>query len=385
MKIGMETNEGGPSVIYGHPVAVAAEDIARRAGASRVFVMTTKSLAEGAAADLAEELGELCVGVFSDIPAHSPRTAVIAGARAARAANADLLLALGGGSVIDATKAMLIALWAGLETIEAMDPYRAGRGGDREARHALTPTLRMVAAPTTLSAAEFTTLAGITDVGRGGKEGFAHKDLAPIGIILDPELTRSTPPQLWFSTGMKAIDHAVEQLCSPERSLMYDMVAEEGLTLLVQGLRATKLNPEDLQARQDCQFGMWRAMASARSGRGMGASHAIGHTLGGSYGVPHGITSCVILPAVLAWNAAAGTERQEIISRIIGAKGRASEAVAGFVRELGLPSTLKAVGVSRGDFQAIAEHTMHDAGVRTNPRPISGPEDIVEILELAAG
>ncbi|MFO1014177.1 MAG: iron-containing alcohol dehydrogenase [Caulobacteraceae bacterium] len=386
MKIGTESPEGGPAVIYGHPVEVAAEDLAHQNGCMRVLITTTRSLAAGPAADLAEALGDLCVGVFSDIPAHSPRTSVIAGAQAARAAKADLLLALGGGSVIDATKAMLLAIWAKLETPEALDPYRAGRKGDREMRYALHPSIRMAAAPTTLSAAEFTTLAGITDTdGGGGKEGFAHADFAPIGIILDPDLTRTAPPDLWFSTGMKAIDHAVEQLCSNERSRLYDAVAEEGLSLLVRGLRATKANPEDLQARQDCQFGMWRAMASARSGRGMGASHAIGHTLGGNYGVPHGVTSCVILPAVLAWNAAVGTERQEVVSRVIGLKGRASEAVAGLVRELGLPSSLKAVGVTRPDFQAIAEHTMHDAGVRTNPRPISSPADIVEILELAAG
>ena len=131
---------------------------------------------------------------------------------------------------------------------------------------------------------------------------------------------------------------------------------------------------------------MWLAISGAGAGRGMGASHAIGHILGGSYGVPHGITSCVALPAVLAWNEAAGTERQALVAELMGAGGlSAAAAVRRLAQGLGLPTDLKSVGITPDKFQAIAEHTMHDAGVRANPRPIKGPEDIVEILELAAG
>jgi alcohol dehydrogenase class IV len=102
--------------------------------------------------------------------------------------------------------------------------------------------------------------------------------------------------------------------------------------------------------------------------------------------VPHGITSCVVLPAVLAWYGEAGAEAQARISDLLGAWGTpAAEAVRGLAARLGLPTDLKSVGVGRDQFQAIAEHTMHDRGVRTGARPITGPGDIVEILELAAG
>jgi maleylacetate reductase len=131
---------------------------------------------------------------------------------------------------------------------------------------------------------------------------------------------------------------------------------------------------------------MWLAMSGAASGRGLGASHAIGHTLGGSYGVPHGITSCVALPAVLKWNEPADGGRQALISQLMGAPQlSASEAVKGLCRELGLPTDLRGIGITPDQFEAIAAHTMHDRGVRTNPRPITGPADIVEILEIAAG
>ncbi len=370
-------------VIYGRPAAGAVAELAKAYGASRLLIATTRSLAEGLAAGLAAELGPLCVGVFSDIAAHSPREAVIAGAKAARAADADLLVALGGGSVVDAAKAMQIALWAGLTEPAQLDPYRAGR--DSRA-NALEPGVRMVAVPTTLSAAEFTAFAGVTDMGRRSKEGYAHPLLAPRAVILDPAMTQSTPERLWFSTGLKAVDHAVEQLCNPERAPFADAVSADGLRRLAAGLAATKADPNDLDARLECQFGMWLAISGASSGRGMGASHAIGHTLGGSYGVPHGITSCVALPAVLTWNAAFSQERQRLVAELMGRPGAsAAEAVRDLARGLGLPTDLASVGIDRAEFPAIAEHTMHDRGVRSNPRPIRGAADIMEILELAAG
>jgi maleylacetate reductase len=372
-------------VTYGRPAAEVVASLAKAWGSSRLLITTTASLKEGLAAEMARALGELCVGVFAGIGAHSPREGVIAGAAAARAADADLLVALGGGSVIDATKVIQLCLWAGLTEAGQLDAYRAGRGEGRVDVTQVPAGVAMIAIPTTLSAAEFTPFAGVTDTARRSKEGYGHPQLAPRAVILDPAMTLATPPQLWFSTGMKAVDHSVEQLCNPERAPYADALSAEGLRRLAKGLAATKADPADLEARLECQFGMWLAISGAGSGRGMGASHAIGHTLGGSYGVPHGITSCVTLPAVLAWSAMAATPQQAVVTELLGAPGPASEAVRDLVTGLGLPSDLKSVGIRREQFQAIAEHTMHDRGVRSNPRPINGPEDIVEILELAAG
>ena len=373
-------------ITYGRPAVEVLRELAAQWGAHRLLLTTTRSLEDGLAREVATGLGDLCVGVFAGIGAHSPREGVIAGAAAARAAQADLLVALGGGSVIDATKVIQLALWAGLERVDELDAYRAGRGPGRADVSQVPVGVRMVAVPTTLSAAEFTPFAGVTDVAQHSKEGYAHPWMAPRAVILDPAMTLSTPPALWFSTGMKAVDHAVEQLSNPERIPYADALSADGLRRLARGLPATKAAPDDLEARLECQFGMWLAMSGAGAGRGLGASHAIGHTLGGSYGIPHGITSCVILPAVLAWSEPAAREQQALISHILGAAGlSAATAVGNLVRSLDLPTDLKSVGIRRDQFQAIAEHTMHDRGVRSNPRPIRGPEDIVEILKLAAG
>lgn len=373
-------------VVYGRPAGDALTATARSLGAQRLLITTTRSLAGpgGLATQLAEALGPLCAGIFAGVKAHSPREGVVEGAGHARALGCDLLVAVGGGSVIDATKVMQLCLWGNLQRSEDLDRFRAGPGGDRLALASLEPTVRMVAVPTTLSAAEFTPFAGVTDAARRVKEGYSHALLAPRVVVLDPAATIGTPPELWLSTGLKAVDHAVEQLCNPERAPFADALAQDGLVRLGRGLRATKRDPQDLDARLECQFGMWLAISGASSGRGMGASHAIGHTLGGSFGVPHGITSCVMLPAVLRWNEGVDGERQRLVRDRLGSSdGSASDAVTDLCLTLGLPARLAQIGIRPDQFRAIAEHAMHDRGIRSNPRPIRDPADIMEILELA--
>jgi maleylacetate reductase len=244
--------------------------------------------------------------------------------------------------------------------------------------------IRMLAVPTTFSAAEFTHIAGVTDTRRGVKEGFGHALFTPQVVVLDPEATLNTPPELLLSTGVKAVDHSVERLYSRQATPYSDATAGEALMLLTQALRGIKANPSALEPRAEGQMGMWLSIAGGMAGVGSGVSHAIGHTLGGSYGIPHGITSCVVLPSALRWNAPVTQERQQRISTLMGRPGmEAGAAVAELVAQLGLPGRLRDVGIRREDFQAIAEHTMHDAPMRTNPRKIERPEEIVEILELA--
>ena len=174
------------------------------------------------------------------------------------------------GSVIDATKVMQLAIWAGVENVEGLGAYRVGPGPDRADVSKLTPGVRMVAIPTTLSAAEFTAFAGVTDVSRRSRGGLRPSAACPARSGARSGHDFFDPPQLWFSTGMKAVDHAVEQLCNPVRSPYADALAEAGLKGLAQGLLATKKRSGDLDARLECQIGMWLAMAGASAGRGLG-------------------------------------------------------------------------------------------------------------------
>lgn len=378
-------------VVYGRPAGPALRAEAERLGARRVFVTTSRSVGQSALlADVVRQLGDRYAGIYAGITAHSPRPCVVEGARLAREAGADLIVAVGGGSVIDATKVMLIALWQDVTMIEALDPYRAGRPKEGQAppSDAIRPpagAIRMIAVPTTLSAAEFNAYAGITDPRHGIKESFGHRLVVPRIVVLDPAATLATPMDLMLSTGLKAVDHAVERLCSQQAHPFVLGTATEALRLLARALPLHKARPDDMATRLDLQFGMWLSIGAGTSGVGVGASHGIGHVLGAACHVSHGHTSCVMLPSVLRWNLPANADRQKRVSEAFGqADVPAADLVAGLVRTLGLPQRLSDVGVGHDRFREIAEKSMHDRAVLNNPRPIEGPEQVMEILELAA-
>ncbi len=376
-------------IIFGEPAAKALLEEIGRLGARRVFVTSTRSLAklaDGPQQKIETALGKLHVGTFSAIGSHSPREDVIAGAGAARAADADLLVAVGGGSVIDATKAMLMCLWHGVDSPAGMEPYRSGRDDGRIPTPMAPPAdpVRMVAIPTTFSAAEFTPNAGITNSATHFKQSFSHRLFAPVAVILDPSATLDTPEWLLVSTGIRSVDHAVESYCSPTANPATEPLSLQGLRLLHRALPAIIQRPDDLSARLEGQFGMWQAIAASVAGAGSGASHGIGYVLGSGYGVPHGHTSCVMLPAVLRWNASFNGERQRALSAAMGAPDRpAGDLVAELVQRIGQPGNLRALGIKREDLDTIAEKAMTYAPVRRNPKKISGPADVREILDIA--
>lgn len=375
-------------VIFGKPAAeVLAEQIDAQ-GAHRVFLIASKTLSEQTEEIemVRRSLGDRLAGVYSGMPAHTPRQAVIEAADAARAVNTDLLVTLGGGSVTDAGKVVLVALTHNVRDADGLEPFHVRVEKDGTVVHPEFegPAIRSIAIPTTLSGGEFNPLGGATDLRKNLKEGYEHRDLAPHTVILDPALTRHTPEWLWFSTGVRAMDHAIETLASLQSNPYCDGLADSALRLLVDGLRRVKQDPNDMDARLNCQIGMWQSMVPVVSGVPMGASHAIGHVLGGACDVPHGYTSCVMSPYVLAFNEPVNADRQKRISACFGDPGRpASELADAFIRALGMPRTLAAVNVGQDRFQEVAQKTMHDFWARTNPRPVSEAADILQVLQLA--
>ena len=370
-------------IVFGIPWQEAVRSKAERIGARRVFAIVSASLLAAAEleASMRAALGKRLAGIAHGIRAHSPRHDVARVAQAARDADADLLLAVGGGSVVDAAKVAQLCLARGVFAPEGFDALRG-----RRHQEAPIPALaiRVVAVPTTLSGAEFTAIAGVTDLARNVKEGYAHPDLAPRAVILDPRVTVHTPAALWLSTGIRAVDHAVEDLCSINSQPLADAASLHALRLLSGSLRRTKADPGDLDARLDSMIGAWLSLVGTQGGVEKGASHAIGHVLGGSAGVPHGFTSCVMLPHVLRWNKPVNADRQKRVAEALGEpEADAADLVARLIADLGLPRTLRDVNVPRDKLRAIAEHTMHDPWTATNPRKIAGSDEVLTILEMA--
>ena len=242
----------------------------------------------------------------------------------------------------------------------------------------------MIAVSTTLSASEFTENAGITQSATNTKQSFRHRLFAPRTVILDPAATLDTPDWLLFCTGIRSVDHAVENYCSDRASLATEALSLQGLKLLSRALPAIKRSPADLGPRLEAQIGMWQAIAASAAGVPTGASHGIGYALGATFGVAHGHTSCVMLPAVLQWNAAVNAGRQQALSEAMGAPDRpASQLVKELVMGLDQPVTLRGVGIKRENLAEIARRALEYHPVKVNPRPIRSAEDVMEILELA--
>lgn len=225
-------------------------------------------------------------------------------------------------------------------------------------------------------------------------------------MILDPALSVSTPPKIWFSTGMRAVDHCVEALCSthPKAGEETDKFAAKGLRMLLPNLLKTKSEWEDEKARLEEMMGIIEAMRALGTGVPMGGSHGIGHQLG-PFGVGHGETSCVMLPAVLKYNYEHGDEKirgkqrkvrdvlwgEEMVAKVLTKRGLekektdAGDVLDAVIRELGMPRSLKDVGVGKDQLDALAENCLKDPWLKTNPVPLTEKKQVLEILEMVLG
>ena len=374
-------------VIFGRPAAEAAAEEVARIGATRVFIVASGSLARATPVvrAIAEALGARYVGLFDRCIAHTPWPSVIEAADAVRAAKPDLILTVGGGTPIDTVKILQIAIAHGVTEPDGLGALHASIGADgrRFVPEIKASPVRQVAVPTTLSGAEFSNLGGGTDPRTRVKYSFTGADIGARSVILDPAVTLHTPEWLWLSTGVRGIDHAVEALCSIEANAYCDGLALHALRLFAETLPRTRANPQDLDARLASQQASWLA-ASTIARVSYGASHGIGHALGAAADVPHGHTSCVMLPHVMRYNEAATRGKQGLIAEVLGRPGvPGADTVADLIAALGLPSTLRAVGVRREMLGAIADVAMKNLWVRTNPQPIRSSEDVMRLLEAA--
>jgi maleylacetate reductase len=367
-----------------------------RACGKRVLLITSKTVY--ANKDLSDRvthlLGPSLVGVFDETQTHTPRNSVLKATALARSLKADYLANLGGGSTTDTAKAVRLALWMNI----------SGEGGFDEARLRLqredpggisecgTPQICL---PTTLVGAEYSSGMGITDETTRTKQVFSHSSLRCQAVILDPQLTLYTPPVLFLSTGIKSLEHAIGRLSTLERHPILDATASLAVRILGAELPRAFRHPDDLAARSQLQIGGWLSKfgSGVIPGMHMGLSHALGRQIGSVCGVSHGLSSCIILPLSIEYNASACEEGFSLAAQALGVNtdglaGKdvgwaAANKIRSLIQGLGLPSRLREVGVSKDSLSLIAERTITDWSIKANPRQIRGAEEIVAILERA--
>jgi maleylacetate reductase len=286
-----------------------------RIDAHRILLMTTRSLLDEArlVEVVRSSMGEADVTATVTVTQHAPMAQVDAAMRRASEAGVDGVVSFGGGSAIDAAKMLAVRL-ADLEG---------------HADHALPH----VAIPTTLSAAELAGGAGYTNAA-GDKAGMRDPRLLADCVIYDPELTLATPIELWLSTGIRALDHAVEGFIAEGEHPFSDVMAMEAVRRLFDSLPLAKASPGDVAVRAENQLAAWFSFTlPGQSASGL--SHVMGKQIGARHSIPHGVTSCLLLPHVMRYLEPKLPERMALLALETG-PGPA-DRVEELISALGLP------------------------------------------------
>ena len=324
-----------------------------RLGCKKPFLITGRTIfgKTKLVPQIIEYSGRKLVGIFHGILQHAPLGPIEKASQEVREAGADALISLGGGSPIDSTKILVKEL-----------------SGDFS-----KPALPHIAIPTTLSAAEFSHTAGMTDENQKRKMGVRDPRMVPRLVFLDPQLTIPTPKWLWSSTGIRSLDHAVESIISPKHQPYVDTLALEAIRLIFRYLPKSSEDPADLTSRLSCQMAAWMSYAGPIS-VGTGLSHAIGRVIGARYDIPHGITSCITLAEVMRMTASKTPERLIPVALAEGvqvdkmtveqASLTAADRVTELLSELSLTRKLSSYNIPREDLPKIAEEvaSRQDAG-----------------------
>ena len=366
-------------VIWDTPAEDAILNEVDRLSAKKVYIVASSTLSKktNEILKIKNILGDRFVGLFDSCIQHSPLENVIDCVKSVKKENPDIIITVGGGTPIDTVKVVQLCHSLGIETVEDLKKISN--------KHQKKPSkIRQIAIPTTLSGGEYSIIGGAMDTKTQLKERYTGSDICPQVVILDPKLSLHTPDWLWLSTAIRSVDHAVEGLCSSSTNPLIPPMALNSLQLFARSLRETHKDREDIIARSFSQKAVWM-IAKNLGNTSMGASHGIGYLLGSIGSVPHGHTSCVLLPAVLKWNESFNKEKQKWISNALGRpKLSASEAVAELITDLGLPNTLGEVGIKESQWDKIAEYGLKHPTVLSNPRPITKKDDIIQILKLAS-
>ena len=363
---------------------VLADEIKKR-GYKKVLVVTDKSLFDcGVTAKVTDELdkGQFNYSVYSDVKPNPTKKNVWDGLRACKEAQADVLVAVGGGSSIDTAKAIGIIM---------TNPDKEDIVSLEGAVDTKNKSLPIIALPTTAgTAAEVTINYVITDEDREVKMVCVDPHDIPIIAIIDTELMASMPKSIASSTGMDAVTHAVEGYITKAHNTMSDMFHMEAIKLIFKYLPAA-VNEKDEEAINKMGLAQYIA-GMGFSNVGLGIVHSMAHQLGAVYDTPHGLANAILLPTVMRFNGEVCYERFRDILIALGVdvkdmnKEQVIDKFVEMIQELskkvGITQTVKDTGCKEEDFEMLAQKAMNDACRPGNPRETT-KEDFIELFKKA--
>ena len=370
-------------VIFGPGVITEARMALRSLGGVRALIVADEGiLRAGLLEDVRESLGDLCIGVFSEVPQDTGVHVVNEAAKHARDLKVDSLVSLGGGSVIDTAKGLAILLKEGGN----LEDYQGMQVLDR-------PQTPHVSIPTTAgTGSEVTFAAVVKDHDRNQKILLFDHHLAPNVAILDPHMVSGLPPRITAFTGMDALTHAIEAVHVLQRNPIADSLALHAIRLITANLPCSVKNGDDLPARGQMQIAA--AMAGMAFTNAMvGLVHAMAHSLGARFGVPHGLANAILLPHVMRYNMEASTDQYALVAEAMGvvkpemsddkAAEGAVKAIEDLLREIGLTERLRDIDIPEEGLKDCAELSLSDGSIVYNPKPVFDAEEVLKVYRAA--
>jgi maleylacetate reductase len=335
-----------------------------------------------AVSKIADGLGESFGGLTDDVREHAPVDNVLRVTGFAREIGADVLVSVGGGSVIDLSKMVQLCLSEDVTEATQLEPLRASvLDGELVAPRQRPPAIRQFCVPTTLSTAEVTPGASPTDTATRTKSLYLVRSGAPQVLVYDPDVLIHTPRGLLLSTALRGLDHAVNTLCAVRPEPLASLLAEKAIQLFVENLAWAET---DSDARMACQ------RASYYTGLGQlsaphGFSHYMVHVLAPIAGVPHSALACVLMLAQARWlEGAADAEYQRLLWLLGREDDTFHEVVLELLERLDMPTSLTALGITDAHLdEAIPLGMKHKMVVENNLRPIDSEQELRRILQLA--
>ncbi len=350
---------------------------------SRAFIVTDKGLVEAGLAEKVEKaLGSRYAGTFDGVPQDSGYHIVNDAAEVAREHGADCLISVGGGSVIDTAKGMAIIVSEGGN----LQDYQ----GFQMLTHPITPHIVI---PTTAgTGSEVTYAFVIKDWEKNQKLLYGDDYLIPNTAILDPVMTQTMPQKVTAMTGMDALTHAIEAIHALQAEPISDTMAYGAIRMIMENLPICVENGDDLVARGQQQIAATMA-GIAFSNAQVGLVHAMAHCVGALFKVPHGMANSILLPHVMMFNMDEAADRYALVADAMGVKekgmsdeeatGAAVDAIFELTRKIGLPQSLREVGVEEEGLMEASEMSLCDGSVVYNPKMVFEAEQVMEVYRKA--
>lgn len=371
------------NVMAGHGALQSIGKAVADLGCKRVFILTDPGVRQAGLAQLVKDaLAEFYVGIFDKIPSDPDLESVDAATEAARQMNADCIVSVGGGSVIDTAKAVCVTLKNG------------GKANDHLNLLVLTePQTPHIAVPTTSgTGSEVTNVSVLTSKGAGRKLFVVDAHIIPNVAILDPRFTMTLPKGLTVTTAMDAMTHAIEAMTSTMSNPICDGMALQAIRMINKNLPLVVANGKNEKARLNMQIAATMA-GWAFSVAQVGLAHGMAHTVGALHHVPHGAACGIVLPKVMRYNLDHSADKLAMVAYALDvncanmkdkeAALAAADAVEALMKKVDHPMRLRDVGVPEDNLAICAFHAIADTAVIFNGRPVSDPNEVLEVYKQA--